>query len=137
MPVILPLHPRTKAALGGNDISESHGSCQFIPPVSYLDMLTLEKNARAILTDSGGIQKEAYFFKIPCITLRNETEWVETVASGWNTLVGTDREKILPALSHIDKPRPKHKDFYGEGNASEKIVEIITREIDREEALLD
>jgi UDP-N-acetylglucosamine 2-epimerase len=128
MPVILPLHPRTRAALG-DKYSETHGSCKFIPPVSYLDMLKLEKNAKAIFTDSGGIQKEAYFFRVPCITLRGETEWVETVSSGWNMLVGAERKRILSALSHINKPRPVHKEYYGNGYASDRIVEIIAREL--------
>jgi UDP-N-acetylglucosamine 2-epimerase len=131
MPVILPLHPRTKAALG-SEYPESYGSCKFIPPVSYLDMLKLEKNARTIFTDSGGIQKEAYFFRVPCITLRGETEWVETVSSGWNRLVGADRKRILSALSHVNEPPPVHKEYYGDGNASERIVEIIDRETRRE-----
>ena len=131
MPTILPLHPRTKAAMTSH-ISDSHSSCKFIPPVSYLDMLMLEKNAKAIFTDSGGVQKEAYFFKVPCVTLRDETEWVETVKSGWNVLVGADKEKILSALGQIDRPQSSHKDYYGDGNASDKIIEIIAQEISYE-----
>ena len=97
---------------------------KLISPVGYLDMLTLEQNAKAILTDSGGMQKEAYFFGVPCITMRTETEWVETVKAGWNVVVGADREKIVKAVRTVqtDKPRPE---LYGDGKAAEKMVEIL------------
>lgn len=92
MPVLLPLHPRTRAALERNPISTG-GSLRMIEALGFLDMLTLEENAALILTDSGGVQKEAFYFGVPCITVREETEWVETVASGWNVL--TRPEEIV------------------------------------------
>ncbi len=97
---------------------------RIIDPVSYLDMLMLEQNAKAILTDSGGMQKEAYFLGVPCVTLRTETEWVETVETGWNVIVGADREKIVEAARCFksEKPRPE---LYGNGKASQKIVQVL------------
>ena len=92
-------------------------------------MLVLEKHARAILTDSGGVQKEAYMLKVPCITLRDETEWVETIESGWNTLAGADTKNILAALKGLDSMDTKRvydESLYGSGNAGKKIVEIVS-----------
>src|SRR5262249_20964586 len=96
-PVALPLHPRTEkrvTAQGGH----LGGNVRLLPPQGYLDMLALQGGAACVLTDSGGIQKEAYYLRVPCVTLRGETEWVETVATGWNTLAGTDPERILAAV---------------------------------------
>ena len=87
-------------------------------------MLKLEDNANKIITDSGGVQKEAYFSETPCITLREETEWVETVKEGWNTLVGTDKSKIIKAIKDFN-PKTKPEYVFGNGNASEKIKDII------------
>ena len=95
-----------------------------IKPVGYLDMLILEKNAKKILTDSGGIQKEAYIFKVPCITLRENTEWVETVEDGWNVLVGADKKKIIKKANDFE-PKNKQRNVFGDGNASERIRKII------------
>jgi len=101
-PVVFPLHPRTRKALeviGVNvGSSSSHNAPRFIPPVGYLDMLRLEESAKAILTDSGGVQKEAFWLQTPCITLRNDTEWIETVDSGWNQLVGSSAGDIVSAI---------------------------------------
>ncbi len=124
-PTLLPLHPRTKKKL-----SELGLVCpnyvRIIEPVSYLEMIALEQNARAILTDSGGIQKEAYWFKVPCITLREETEWVETVQSGWNVIVGADEQSIINAVSGADKLHAIYqRAIYGNGDASNRICEII------------
>jgi len=88
-----------------------------------LDMVALERNAKAILTDSGGVQKEAYYHQIPCITLRDETEWTETVEAGWNLIAGANFERILHAVENAEKGSPIKE--YGDGNASESIVKIL------------
>lgn len=123
LPVIIPIHPRTKQYLINSKLKTQN--LTLIPPVGYLDMLMLEQNAKAILTDSGGMQKEAYWFGVPCVTLRDETEWVETVEAGWNVVVGTDRAKIVEAVRSFktDKPRPK---LYGDGRAAEKIAHHLS-----------
>jgi UDP-GlcNAc3NAcA epimerase len=126
-PIILPLHPRTKKMMKVYHLFPQSQYIKLIEPVSYFDMLVLEKNARAVLTDSGGIQKEAYWLKVPCFTLRDETEWVETVKSGWNTLVGTEAERIVDEVRRKKrKVLPKIRAF-GDGRASQKIVRILTR----------
>jgi len=99
-------------------------SARLIKPVGYLDMLMLEKNARKILTDSGGVQKEAYIFKVPCITLRENTEWVETVEDGWNVLAGANKEKIVKMANEFE-PKGEQREVFGDGKASDKIREII------------
>jgi UDP-N-acetylglucosamine 2-epimerase len=107
-PLIWPVHPRTRKVLARLALRTPRRSqLSLIEPISYLDMLKLEKNARVILTDSGGVQKEAAWFEVPCVTLREETEWVETVEAGWNTLAGTDREKIVKAAAKASPPRAK------------------------------
>ena len=127
--VVLPLHPRTKKMMKVHHLF-SFKNIKFIEPVSYLDMLKLEKNAKAILTDSGGVQKEAYWLKVPCFTLREETEWVETVKSGWNILVGTRMKRIVKEVSHQEGRRRylKGDGVFGDGRASHKIVQILVRE---------
>ena len=128
-PVLFPLHPRTKKRMEIHFAFTQFKNIKFIEPVSYLDMLKLEKNAKAILTDSGGVQKEAYWLKVPCLTLREETEWGETVKSGWNELVGTGTKNIFQGINHLEKRRPsrREKKIFGEGRASEKIVQILIR----------
>lgn len=123
--VVMPLHPRTRRALESAALAPVR-NLLLIEPVSYLDMLLLESEARVILTDSGGVQKEAYFFQVPCVTLRDETEWVETVHTGWNTIVGTRMDAILKAGL---EPKPGDPDSrpFGAGDASEKICEILIR----------
>jgi UDP-N-acetylglucosamine 2-epimerase len=122
-PVVVPLHPRTRAALMGTDI-EVEPPVRIIEPAGYIDTLALEQHARVILTDSGGVQKEAYLLGVPCVTLRDETEWVETLEGGWNVLVGADAERILAAAQ---RPRPSGTPppAYGDGHAAEKMVAAL------------
>ena len=125
-PIVLPLHPRTHLYLEKYNLLEAlsgHEGMILLPPLSFLDMVMLEKHARTILTDSGGVQKEAYFHQTPCITLREETEWVETVEAGWNQLAGYRTEDILACLNRTPT---RHKiDEYGTGQAAEKIIGLL------------
>lgn len=127
IPVIFPLHPRTEKMIHKHQLKALLQRLQIIPPVSYLKMLRLEQDAQVILTDSGGIQKEAFFHKTPCITMRDETEWIETLKSGWNILCGAKADKILQGWKDITQ-QEKHKDIfpYGHGHAAEKIVPLLT-----------
>lgn len=123
--IILPLHPRTKKILGRKPENLA-SNIIIIDPVSYLDMLVLEKNSRVILTDSGGVQKEAYWFSVPCITLREETEWIELVKEGCNQVVGTDAGKIRRAVQKAENSTVASvHNLYGDGKAAEKIVKIL------------
>lgn len=129
-PVIFPVHPRTRGRLAEQGLLTADGrsgQVRFLDPVGYLDMLALERNARLILTDSGGVQKEAYFFSVPCITLRTETEWVETVDGGWNIMVGTEKGKILAAVAQADDRVGTPPPLFGDGHAATKIVNIMMR----------
>lgn len=119
LPVVIPLHPRTDKALAsvGIVLERVHA----MPPISYEEMLCLEANARVILTDSGGLQKEAYWLGVPCVTLREETEWVETVIVGWNVLVGCDLDRVIEA-AHRARPNRSGPSLYGDGHAAERIV---------------
>jgi UDP-N-acetylglucosamine 2-epimerase len=130
-PVILPLHPRTKKMIKTHRLLGETKGIKLIDPVSYFDMLTLEKNAKAILTDSGGVQKEAYWFSVPCFTLREETEWVETVRRGWNVLVGSATERIVEAVrDRMGRRFPSMgRGIFGDGKASEKIVRVLSDHI--------
>lgn len=126
-PVVLPLHPRTRAALDSGGLLESAmAECLIIDPVGYLDMVALEKNASKIVTDSGGVQKEAFFYGVPCITLRDETEWVELVEGGWNRLVPpgglADAGEIAAAITAEFKMPAIVTAPYGQGDAATKIV---------------
>lgn len=123
MPVIWPVHPRTAKNLERFSLSVP-ASVRMVAPLSYLDTGALLRGARALLTDSGGMQKEAYFFGVPCVTLREETEWVETVESGWNRLVGTDPTAIVEA-ARADVPDAPRPPFYGDGHAAEKMVSAL------------
>jgi UDP-GlcNAc3NAcA epimerase len=122
-PVVLPLHPRTRAALAATDI-EVEPSVRIIEPVGYLDMLALEQGARMIATDSGGVQKEAYLLGVPCTTLREETEWVETLEGGWNVLAGAEAERILAAAKR-ERPAGDPPPIFGDGKAAGRMVEAL------------
>jgi len=122
-PVVFAAHPRTQKAMREQAQRVPPNLC-LMEPVGYLDMLLLERQAKAILTDSGGVQKEAYFFGVPCITLREETEWVETVHAGWNRLVGANLDEIVAAVRNLWVPTERPS-FFGDGQASEKIVAFL------------
>jgi UDP-N-acetylglucosamine 2-epimerase len=126
-PVVLPLHPRTRKMIRVYHLLSETRTIKLIDPLSYLDMLKLERHAKAILTDSGGVQKEAYWFKVPCFTLRDETEWVETVKSGWNILVKPGEKKIVEAVRNwkVRKRLSGQEGVFGDGKASERIIRII------------
>ena len=122
--IVLPLHPRTKAILEKNGMKTDFTT---IEPVGYLEMVYLIKNSKLIMTDSGGLQKEAFFFEKPCITLRDETEWVELIENDFNILVGADRDKILKTYENSSTlfSTDYSLDLYGEGKASKNIVETL------------
>ena len=124
-PLIFPIHPRTTKMLEHFSVSPQNPEVRIIPPVSFLDMIKLEKNARAILTDSGGIQKEAYFHRTPCITLRDVTEWVETVEAGWNQVVGTRSGDIIYAIGQINEGNPI--DEYGSGESGKAMISLMLK----------
>jgi UDP-GlcNAc3NAcA epimerase len=119
MDVILPLHPRTRAR-----IESMPARIRVLDPVGYLDMLALEDAAAVIVTDSGGVQKEAYFLGKPCVTLRVRTEWIETVEAGWNALVDADPDQIAEAIRTF-RPKGVRPNLYGDGHASEKISRLL------------
>jgi len=137
-PIVLPLHPRTRAALLRDDlaslvdkpngadtsIATKNEYLRLICPASFLDMVMLEKHAKVILTDSGGVQKEAYFHSIPCVTLREETEWTETVEVGWNHLVGSDTELICRCVRSLSGGKEMIEE-YGKGDSSKVLVDIM------------
>ncbi len=127
MPVILPLHPRTKAKIKDLSFDQYLSNISTIDPVPYMEMLWLEKNANLILTDSGGVQKEAFFFKVPCITMRDETEWVETLASGWNILTGASMERIIQAVEAHRTNQKMEITPYGNGDAAEIICDLLLK----------
>lgn len=124
-PVVLPLHPRTKSKLAEFNIKIDN-SITVLPPVSYLEMVYLLNNSKMVITDSGGVQKEAFFFKKPCITLREETEWVELIEHGFNKIAGSNPQKIKEAISYFNN---KKLDFninlYGQGTAAKNILENL------------
>ncbi len=124
LPIIFPVHPRTAAlaerlrvGAGGDNITP----CE---PLSYIDMIALMLHARVVLTDSGGMQKEAFVLGVPCVTLREETEWTETLEGGWNALAGTDRARIAQLAAHI-RPSTPRGDYYGDGQSARSIVDCL------------
>jgi UDP-N-acetylglucosamine 2-epimerase (non-hydrolysing)/UDP-GlcNAc3NAcA epimerase len=127
-PVVLPLHPRTHARLEAARLLERLAAAPGVrlsPPLGYLDFTALLHGARAVLTDSGGVQKEAYLAGRPCITLRAATEWTETVEAGWNVLVELDAERAVAALAR--RPPELRPPLYGDGRAGERVVAALAR----------
>jgi UDP-N-acetylglucosamine 2-epimerase len=127
LPLIFPVHPRTRARLDATGLGKRLAGGPHVrlsPPVGYLDLLALADSARAVLTDSGGLQKEAYLLGTQCITLRDATEWVETVETGWNTLVDLDREAALAALAQ-GPPAGERPELYGAGRSAQRIREAL------------
>ena len=127
LPAVFPLHPRTRARLETSGLLERlerASELELCPPLGYLDFLQLARNARAVLTDSGGVQKEAYLLEVPCITLRDRTEWVETAEAGWNVLVDLDRDATLAALGR--RPPGEHPELYGGGHAAERVRDVVS-----------
>ncbi len=122
-PIVFPAHPRTLEALSANRIALA-AHIRLVPPAGYIDFAALASQARLVLTDSGGVQKEAYWYGVPCVTLRTSTEWVETVESGWNRLVGADPDLILSAVREA-APQPAHPPLYGDGEASVRIADLL------------
>ncbi|ASN04430.1 non-hydrolyzing UDP-N-acetylglucosamine 2-epimerase [Virgibacillus necropolis] len=132
MDVVLPLHPRTKSKVNQFKLMEliSAPHIKIVDPLNYFDMLTVASQANVILTDSGGLQKEAYMLKVPCITLRDETEWIETLQTGWNHLVGADTQQIVDTVKAIQFPK-EHPPLFGDGKTSQKINEILVEGFER------
>ena len=128
-PLVFPVHPRTRQKIEALELGHINPNLRLLPPVGYLDMLQLERNARLILTNSGGMQKEAYFFAVPCLTLRPETEWVETLEAGWNVLVGADKDRILAQVQNGALPGAHHPELFGNAKAAQRIVQQITVDI--------
>jgi UDP-GlcNAc3NAcA epimerase len=122
-PVVFPMHPRTRKAMTGS-VRAIPANVRIVEPVGYGDMLALEKHARCVLTDSGGVQKEAYLLGVPCVTLREETEWPETLTGSWNVLAGADTARIVEAAARPAPEEPPAPRF-GDGHAAEKIVRAL------------
>jgi UDP-GlcNAc3NAcA epimerase len=127
MPVVFPVHPRTRARLAAMGLSGALGKTILVDPVGYLDMIALESSARLVVTDSGGVQKEAYFFQKPCVTLRQETEWVETVACGWNRLSEPESGAFMTAVESALSARLEWAPIYGDGNAAGRIAGLLAK----------
>lgn len=132
-PIVWPMHPRTRNLISSNSELSSilaGSALKTIDPIGYLDMVCAEKNARLIVTDSGGVQKEAFFHKVLCVTMRTETEWVELVEAGWNMIAGLEPEKIVAAVEKMLKIDPQKlpwPDLYGSGNAGQNIVNELVK----------
>lgn len=124
LPVVFPIHPRTRAKISQFELDVGK-NVRVVDPVGYLEMVWIEANCSVIATDSGGVQKEAFFHAKPCVTLRDETEWIELVAMGANVLVGTDRQRISKALADGLGRTVSREQVYGDGCAAERIVEAL------------
>ncbi len=128
LPVVFPVHPRTKKCLKQYGLwGKLDGSVKAVPPLGYLEMLQLIANARKILTDSGGVQKEAYMLGVPCITMRENTEWIETIDDGWNVLVGADYKKIMDSIRLFEGSKSVGN-IFGNGDTAERICDILKNE---------
>jgi len=125
-PVVFPVHPRTQKKLAEYGI-EPAANVRVVEPLPYFDMLAALAGARAVLTDSGGVQKEAYILEVPCVTLRENTEWVETLEDGWNVLVGADAGRIVAEADAAGGARRRHSARFGDGHAAERIAAIIRK----------
>jgi UDP-N-acetylglucosamine 2-epimerase (non-hydrolysing)/UDP-GlcNAc3NAcA epimerase len=123
-PVVFPVHPRTRERLEAAGLLDRLAGLKLAPPLGYLDFLELARHARAVLTDSGGVQKEAYLLGVPCVTLRDTTEWIETVESGWNVLVDLDADAALAALERT--PPADRPELYGGGHAAERVRDAVS-----------
>jgi UDP-N-acetylglucosamine 2-epimerase len=123
-PVVLPLHPRTCKRLSSLGLKTGDNVIP-LDPVGYLDMIRLQSASAAVLTDSGGVQKEAYYLGVPCVTLRDETEWVETVEAGWNSLVGANPDRIRQGVREATGARPPRPELYGKGDAASRIAAAL------------
>ncbi len=128
-PVLLPLHPGTRIAIEKAGLMHYLDNMIVTNPLSYLEMQRLQSTAKCIITDSGGIQKEAFFHKTPCITLREETEWIETIDLGWNSLVGHKKKNILDAWHTLDDLKKIHGDPYGNGMSANNILNLLVGNI--------
>jgi UDP-GlcNAc3NAcA epimerase len=131
LPVVLPLHPRTDKMISEFGLTSRLDGLTVVEPQPFLDMIALEQAAAVILTDSGGVQKEAFFFDVPCVTLRDETEWVETVEAGANVIAGTDRDRIVArALGAVDAGKRRGQaQPYGDGHAAQHIIDCLVRSV--------
>lgn len=127
--ILFPIHPRTRNLMEKHNIQVRADSVRLVEPVSYQEMIALEKSARIILTDSGGVQKEAYFAGVPAIVLRGETEWVELVENGWAFLIGDDFQQLSGLLSRRIEKKSSSKSLFGDGQASRKIVAVLSTEM--------
>jgi UDP-N-acetylglucosamine 2-epimerase (non-hydrolysing)/UDP-GlcNAc3NAcA epimerase len=128
-PVIFPVHPRTRPIVLSLLSQHHYKNIHFVAPIGYLNMIYLTSNAKKIVTDSGGLQKEAYLLKVPCVTVREQTEWVETLRGGWNVLAHQDTNDIASKIANLSADVSLHNDYYGNGKAAEKICEIIGKNI--------
>ena len=126
LPVVLPLHPRTRISLQRHGLSLPPNAVA-IDPLGHKDMMCLVQSAKGVLTDSGGLQKESYYLGVPCVTLRDETEWVETLATGWNRLAGADPDRIREAIKATPGPTHPHPTLYGDGHTAVRIASILSQ----------
>jgi UDP-N-acetylglucosamine 2-epimerase len=127
--IVFPVHPRTKERIKTYALYDRLLGCSNVRPISpvrYVDFIALLQNASKVITDSGGIQKEAYLLKIPCITIRKNTEWIETLRGGWNILTGVDKTKIAAAVKSRTRPYAYDKSLFGNGNTSQSIIDILS-----------